>query len=164
MTDSSDTPSTALADEIKFVDTSIGSMVKELTAKGLIDKTTIVITAKHGQSPIDPNRVLRIPADDPSKEPPSSVVTPPPVQALEDDVSLLWLPNHTPASRPPSPKLEANAAKIGADGGEFYSGPSLGLMFDVSGFAHARHHRRAERRRHLHRGYEENCRARRLRA
>ncbi len=88
--DSIGTPSQALEGEIKFVDASIGAMVKELKAKVLIDTTTIIVTAKHGQSsPIDPKRVLRIPADDSSKAPPSSVVTPPPVQEDEDDVSLL---------------------------------------------------------------------------
>ena len=130
--DSIGTPSPALQDEIKFVDSSIGAMVKELKKKNLLDTTTIIVTAKHGQSPIDPNRVLRIPADNSSKAPPSSVVTPAPVQALEDDVSLLWLENHTAGVPAALAALEANAAKIGADGGEFFSGPSLGLMFDVS--------------------------------
>ena len=102
-TDSIGTPSAALANEIKFVDASIGSMVQELTKKKLIATTTIIITAKHGQSPIDPNRVLRIPADNSSDAPPSAVITPPPVQALEDDVSLLWLPNHTAGVPPRSP-------------------------------------------------------------
>lgn len=48
------TPSDALLGEIKFADASIGAFVKELKAKGLYDSTLIVITAKHGQSPIDP--------------------------------------------------------------------------------------------------------------
>jgi hypothetical protein len=126
------TPSAALEDEIKFVDASIGRMVSELKAKNLFEKTTIIITAKHGQSPIDPKRVLRIPADDASKAPPSSLITPAPVQALEDDVSLLWLANHTAGVSSALATLEANAAKIGADGGKFYAGPSLALLYDVS--------------------------------
>ena len=131
--DSIGTPSPALEDEIKFVDSSIGAMVKELKKKNLLDTTTIIVTAKHGQSPIDPNRVLRIPADrlTPRRRRPRSS-TPAPVQALEDDVSLLWLENHTAGVPAALAALEANAAKIGADGGEFFSGPSLGLMFDVS--------------------------------
>ena len=95
--DSIGAPSAALADEIKFMDSSIGSMVQELKAKNLFDKTTIIVSAKHGQSPIDPKRVLRIPADDLSKAPPSAIVTNN-VQALQDDVSLA-----RPASRPPLP-------------------------------------------------------------
>jgi Type I phosphodiesterase / nucleotide pyrophosphatase len=129
------TPSEALADEIKFVDNAIGSMVTELKTRRLFDTTTIIITAKHGQSPIDPKRVLRIPADNPSKQPPSQVLAAvdAPVQALEDDVSLLWLSNRTPAGISSAlAALEANAGKIGANGGEFYVGPSLGLMYNVS--------------------------------
>ena len=35
--------------------TSIGLMVTELSKKHMLDSTLIIITAKHGQSPIDPN-------------------------------------------------------------------------------------------------------------
>ena len=106
------TPSNALAGEIKFVDSSIGAMVSELKAQHLFDSTTIIITAKHGQSPIDPKRVLRIPADDPSKAPPSSLVAT--TQALEDDVSLLWLPTaarraYRAPSRPSRPTPQRSA-------------------------------------------------------
>ncbi|HZZ61959.1 MAG TPA: alkaline phosphatase family protein [Roseiarcus sp.] len=128
-------PSAALADEIKFVDNAIGSMVTELKARRLFDATTIIITAKHGQSPIDPKRVLRIPADNPQKQPPSLVLAAvsAPVQALEDDVSLLWLSDRTQDGISSAlAALEANADRIGAGGGEFYVGPSLGLMYNVS--------------------------------
>jgi hypothetical protein len=50
------TPSEILLGEIQFVDTSIGAFVQQLQSGGLIDSILIVITAKHGQSPIDPNR------------------------------------------------------------------------------------------------------------
>jgi hypothetical protein len=131
--DSVGTPSPALEDEIKFVDSSIAAMVAALKAKGLINTTTIIITAKHGQSPIDPKRVLRIPADVSSKAPPSAILGSSLVQALEDDVGMLWLKDHTPYGVSLAlAALQNNAAKIGVDGGEFYSGASLGLMFDVS--------------------------------
>jgi hypothetical protein len=42
---------------------AIGQMVSELNKQGLLDSTLIIVSAKHGQSPIDPSRVLRIPAD-----------------------------------------------------------------------------------------------------
>jgi hypothetical protein len=127
------TPSAALEDEIKFVDSSIGAMVAELKAKNVFDTTTIIVTAKHGQSPIDPNRVLRIPADNASKEPPSQILGTDVNQALEDDISLLWLKDRTPGGiKNALAALEANAATIGADGGELYVKPSLGLMYDVA--------------------------------
>ena len=124
------TPSPALEDEIKFVDASIGRMVNELKARNLFDTTTIIVTAKHGQSPIDPKRVLRIPADNPKLNPPSSYVKT--VQALEDDVSLLWLDRTQNSVTNALAALETNAANVGADGGKFYAGPSLALLYDVT--------------------------------
>jgi len=104
-------------------------MQLELSKQGLIDSTAIIVTAKHGQSPIDPKSVLRIPADDATKVAPSSLLNT--TQALEDDVSLLWLTNRTTAGVASAvATLEANRAKIGADGGEILYGPMLSLMFN----------------------------------
>ena len=129
--DSIGTPSDELAKEIQFVDTSIGDMVGKLKARNLFNATAIIITAKHGQSPIDPQRVLRIPADDATKNPPSNYVKT--NQALEDDVSLLWLKDRSSNGVAKAlAALETNATAIGANGGEFYSGASLGLMFDTA--------------------------------
>jgi hypothetical protein len=92
--DAAGTPSSALVNEIQFADASIGKFVAELKKRGLYQDTAIIITAKHGQSPIDPNRVLRIPADNAADQPPSAILSPtnvgpgyPVVQALEDDIS-----------------------------------------------------------------------------
>jgi hypothetical protein len=52
-TDAKGTPSTNLAGTIAHTDASLGKMVAELKAKGLYDSTLIIISAKHGQSPID---------------------------------------------------------------------------------------------------------------
>ena len=46
-------PSDALLNQIEFVDASIGDIVNALKAAGLDDETLIIITAKHGESPID---------------------------------------------------------------------------------------------------------------
>ncbi|MGI9069838.1 MAG: alkaline phosphatase family protein [Bryobacteraceae bacterium] len=59
--DAEGTPSANLLAEIQFVDKSIGEIVSALKAQGLYESTLIVITAKHGQSPIDPNRFTPIP-------------------------------------------------------------------------------------------------------
>ena len=61
--DAEGTPTAPLLSEIEFVDNSIAKFVGELKAQGLYNSTAIIITAKHGQSPIDPNRVLRITGD-----------------------------------------------------------------------------------------------------
>ena len=63
--DAQGTPTTSLLSEIEFVDTSIGAMVAALKANGLYDNTLIVITAKHGQSPIDSARYTGITASGP---------------------------------------------------------------------------------------------------
>src|ERR1700681_2172074 len=55
------TPSAPLLSEIEFVDLSLGETVAHLKKHGLLEKTLIVLTATHGQSPIDPNRFFPIP-------------------------------------------------------------------------------------------------------
>jgi arylsulfatase A-like enzyme len=45
---------TVVTSALTYVDAQVGSMVTELTNKGLYNSTLIVITAKHGQSPVDP--------------------------------------------------------------------------------------------------------------
>jgi arylsulfatase A-like enzyme len=51
--DGSGTPSALLEGAIAHVDASLGRMVSELRARHLYDSTLIVVSAKHGQSPID---------------------------------------------------------------------------------------------------------------
>ena len=58
--DSVGTPTAALLSEIKFADASIGEWVSELKKQGIYDNTLIVVTAKHGQSPVDSARYTRI--------------------------------------------------------------------------------------------------------
>jgi hypothetical protein len=134
--DAAGTPSSALVNEIQFADASIGKFVAELKKRGLYQDTAIIITAKYGQSPIDPNRVLRIPADNAADQPPSAILSPtnvgpgyPVVQALEDDISLLWLDTTKTTTLNAVAQLQANAAIIGASGGEFFYGRNLDLMF-----------------------------------
>jgi hypothetical protein len=47
-------PSPFLLHEIEYVDTCIGKLVNALKDAGQYDDTLIIITAKHGMSPIDP--------------------------------------------------------------------------------------------------------------
>jgi arylsulfatase A-like enzyme len=56
-TDASGTPSTLLEGAIAHVDGSLGRMVTELKHKHLFESTLIVLSAKHGQSPIDRNKL-----------------------------------------------------------------------------------------------------------
>jgi len=61
--------------EIQYVDAAIGQMVDALNHEGLLDSTTVIITAKHGQSPIDPNRFFPIPGNSGNNgTPPSGII------------------------------------------------------------------------------------------
>ena len=84
------TPTPELQDALSFVDASLSKMVNELQTRHLFSSTLIIITAKHGQSPIDPSQRLIVD----SKLIPSLVNSVQPgllAQATQDDVSLLWL-------------------------------------------------------------------------
>jgi hypothetical protein len=141
-TDAIGTPSAELLGEIEFADASIGAMVFELKKQHLLDSTLIVITAKHGQSPIDPARFFPIPGHSglngespamlvdamlPSSESPSN---PTGIGPTEDDVSLLWLTNSSDTASAVA-TLEANAAAAGI--GQIFSGPALSLIYGTPG-------------------------------
>jgi hypothetical protein len=55
--DASGTPGPVLAGALAHTDASIGKMVAALEKKGLLDDTLVIVTAKHGQSPIDRARL-----------------------------------------------------------------------------------------------------------
>ncbi|MBV9599248.1 MAG: alkaline phosphatase family protein [Chloroflexi bacterium] len=54
------TPGPLLQSALDYVNNQLERMVDEIHAEGLSDSTAIIITAKHGQSPQDPNLVRRI--------------------------------------------------------------------------------------------------------
>jgi hypothetical protein len=137
--DAAGTPTAALLTEFKFVDASIAAWVKELKAQGLYDSTLIVITAKHGQSPIDPSRYVSqlingtspatllsnagfIPFSESTNNPTG-------IGPTEDDVSLIWLKNSSDTLAAVK-ILEDNATPAGIELGQIYYGPSLALNYN----------------------------------
>ena len=140
--DASGTPTTELLHEIQYVDASIGQMVSGLKDQGLYDSTLIIITAKHGQSPIDPHRFSPIPGSTGNNgESPANILAsllpysesplnPTGIGPTEDDISLLWLADSHQTSNAVS-MLEANATKAGI--GQIFYGPSLDQMFNPPG-------------------------------
>lgn len=142
-TDPAATPTPAMASEITFVDGAIGEMVQALKDQNLLDSTTI-ITAKHGQSPIDPNRFFPIPGHSGGNGitpanllnqngyvPDVELAGPGPT---EDDISQLWLsPGNSNATNTIAAVnlLETNAKAAGI--GEIFYGSSLETMFNASG-------------------------------
>jgi hypothetical protein len=139
--DSIGTPSKSLKQEIMFVDRSIGKMVSELIKQGLSDSTLIIITAKHGQSPVDTSRYqARGKPNDPawildSCLPASESHSGGQIGPTEDDVALPWLkPSCNVATEvgvleTMSPALPLSANKAGI--GEIFSGRSIGLYYDA---------------------------------
>ena len=137
--DGAATPSQALESEIVFVDGAIGQFVQALKARHLYDSTTIIVTAKHGQSPIDPNRFFPIPGHSGANgSPPSSVLGSAfvpdselnQIGPTEDDASLLWLKPGVSTTDAVS-LLETNAGAIGL--GQILYGPQLAMMFNRPG-------------------------------
>jgi arylsulfatase A-like enzyme len=117
-------------------------MVNKLKDRGLYESTLIIITAKHGQSPIDPNRYLPIPGHSGNNgESPANLIAnllpysespanPTGIGPTEDDVSLLWLANSANTLSAVS-TLEENAAKAGI--GQIYYGRTLSLNYNKPG-------------------------------
>jgi hypothetical protein len=54
------TPGPLLSSALDYIDAQLRRMVDEIQAQGLSSSTAIIVTAKHGQSPQDPNQLTRI--------------------------------------------------------------------------------------------------------
>jgi arylsulfatase A-like enzyme len=54
------TPGPLLSSALDYIDAQLAKMDQELQAQGIADQTAIIVTAKHGQSPQDPNLLTRI--------------------------------------------------------------------------------------------------------
>jgi hypothetical protein len=54
------TPGPLLQRALNFINAKLQGMDEEIHAKGLADSTAIIVSAKHGQSPQDPNELTRI--------------------------------------------------------------------------------------------------------
>jgi hypothetical protein len=147
-TDAAGDPTPSMLAEIKFADAAIGQMVDALQDQGLLRSTAIIITAKHGQSPIDTNRFFPIPGNSGTNGmPPSAVIASflpavysNPANGLgiaEDDISQLWLTN--PANTVAAVNLlETAGVSSGSDGstiglGQIFFGASITTMFNAPG-------------------------------
>jgi hypothetical protein len=121
-------PSALLMDALDHTDASIGSMLAALDANDLRGSTLVIVTAKHGQSPIDPAKLKSgltgFMLSNAIKDLVSPVATI--AQLTKDDVALIWLAHQD----------QTDAATIALQGGQssafiqsIYSGGSLKLGF-----------------------------------
>jgi Type I phosphodiesterase / nucleotide pyrophosphatase len=126
-TDVLGTPGEALAGQLDFIDQSIGRFVAELKAQKLFESTLIIISAKHGQSPIDVTKRRAIGGGQPT-----ATIGAADAFDISDDGSLIWLtdPSLAPAvvatlSKP------ANQQALGIQ--EIFAGRALRNKFDNPG-------------------------------
>ncbi|HYM03557.1 MAG TPA: alkaline phosphatase family protein [Stellaceae bacterium] len=140
-------PTPALLGEIQFADASIGRMVEALRDRGLLGETMIVISAKHGQSPIDSARYLGVAnsPNDPITTTPADIVanllpfseSPNNANGIgptQDDVSLLWLADSgQTASAVQMLQSQSPANNNVAGIGEIFSGNGITQLFNAPG-------------------------------
>jgi predicted AlkP superfamily pyrophosphatase or phosphodiesterase len=123
-TDAIGTPSANLANAIAFVDRSIGQMLNTLDNRGLAERTLVIVSAKHGQSPID--RTKRVALND-------AAVIAAPIGAnfafdIGDDGVLIWLKSN--AGGKTAAAVSALQSFSGDTGiAKFLFGPALAAMF-----------------------------------
>ena len=177
--DAQGTPTPSLLSEIEFVDASIGKMVAALKSNGVYDSTLIVISAKHGQSPVDSSRYVPITTSGLVTTSPATILAgagcipfsesplnPTGIGPTEDDVSLVWL-NSSCTTADAVSLLESQSPATGniAGIGQIFWGPGIAQLFNPPGLAaeagsaHAGHSGYAQYRRYLLRQHEETGRA-----
>ncbi len=147
--DSTGTPTEGLLGEIKFVDAAIGEWVEHLRAHGLLDSTLIIVTAKHGQSPIDSSRYLGETGNPistspteiadavatgcvPFSESPSNANG---IGPTQDDVSLVWLNQNVCSTETVVNAIERQSPSTDnvAGIGEIFSGRGITQLFNAPG-------------------------------
>jgi hypothetical protein len=147
--DAQGTPTQSLLNAIEFVDLSVGNMIEALKTNGLLSSTLIVITAKHGQSPIDSSRYLGIsnsPGDPITTSPATiaanagclpyseSPLNPTGLGPTEDDVSLVWLStNCTTESVVEMLETQSPSTNNIAGIGEIFWGAGMTQLYNAPG-------------------------------
>lgn len=123
--DAAGAPSAGLADALAHTDGSLDRMVEELKRQGLFESTLIIVSAKHGQAPVDPaqRRIVN------SKLIPgivNGVQAGLVAQATEDDIALLWLSDQAQTGNAVA-ALQANSSPAAI--GSILSGSGITALF-----------------------------------
>ncbi|MFE3037272.1 alkaline phosphatase family protein [Streptomyces canus] len=97
-------PGPLLAKNLDFVDAQIGALTSEIAKRHLAGSTTVILSAKHGQSPTDPTALTRI-DDGPLLDglnaawkklhPTAGDLV---AHSVDDDAMLLWLTDRSQAA------------------------------------------------------------------
>ena len=146
--DGSGTPTAVLSYGLAYVDDALGRMIKALKSQGIYDSTLFIVTAKHGQSPINPVKtnkpghfadlVAALALKQGATGDPGVVAiatanacNPPAQQACgfvqDDDIALIWLQDQTQTGAVVA-YLNANAGPLFID--EVMAGSEINLKFN----------------------------------
>jgi hypothetical protein len=142
--DATGSPSALLLAQIRFVDQAIGSFITELKKQGQLNSTLVIITAKHGQSPVDSARYTRITSTGPVTTSPSQIVDSclpdsesnagGQIGPTEDDVSLLWLkPGCSTETEVTALETQSPASHNIAGIGQIFWASALTQLFNAPG-------------------------------
>jgi arylsulfatase A-like enzyme len=119
--DASGTPTVGLAGGFDFVDQELGRILAELDAQNLTSSTVVILAAKHGNSPVDPQ--LKLTTDDGPYTALINSVAPNLLANLtDDDEAIIWLTDHSKAKQVGA-VLSANIGQVG--GGIVFVGEEL---------------------------------------
>jgi arylsulfatase A-like enzyme len=131
------TPNADLAGALTYVDGAIGRFVTELAAKGLTNTTAIIITAKHGETSLDPSKrfvestsaiqkVLNLAGLPGFPAPPA--VAPAFAKLTQKSSALIWLKDQTQTAAVVN-VLTTKANETTLNTAQILSGESLKLLF-----------------------------------
>lgn len=139
--DGAGTPTAVLSYGLKKTDEAIGQMVKALKDQHIYNSTLIIVTSKHGQSPINPVKTnkpghfadLVAALPDAGTNPAAAVLanaaacsTGPCGFVQDDDIALIWLPDQTKDAEVAA-YLNANAKALFIE--EVLAGNEIKLKF-----------------------------------
>ena len=123
--DAAGTPSPELADAFMHTDASLAKMLAALKTAGIDQETLVILTAKHGQSPIDP--ALHKIVDKKAISRVLDTVAPGLAAKVSADTSaLIWLTDQSKTADAVK-ALEAAKAELGID--EIYDAARITAMF-----------------------------------
>jgi len=140
--DGAGTPTAVLAYGLKKTDEALASMISALKAQGIYDSTLFIVSAKHGQSPINPIKVnkpghfadLVAALPDAGSNPAAAVLanaaacsTGPCGFVQDDDIALIWLPDQSKTPEVAA-YLNANANALFIE--EVLAGQELNARFN----------------------------------
>ncbi len=122
--DENGTPSVELSKALAHIDGDLRQFIAALRQEGLYDSTLVILATKHGQSPIDRDRLQ---TKNTGVTAPSDAVGGQAAFTIEDDISMIFLTDqaNTDAS---ADVLQRAQKAIQAE--KIYSGNSLRLMFN----------------------------------